>query len=167
MPRPLSDAFINKLLDQAKDAGLVAALKLDYDDGVNVGIIRLVRADRAMTLDGDSFTPGDFLEEKPKEDQELPALRIAIQDADRQVRNEIRKLDPRFPAIATLYLIDDENFPTFTTADVQIAYEGPVRGTRFTKTAVLGKVETFPDLTKEPWNARAMNQANGFNSLRA
>ena len=126
MARAISTAFASELLKQATSEGLIALLTIDWDDGVNDGTMRLVLNDTNVTYGGNTFTAAAFGVELPDEDDtDIPMLQVVMQDVDLAIRSEIRKLDSRFPATATLQFGLLSQAPTITT--IEQTFSGTIR----------------------------------------
>jgi len=167
MARGLSNAFLGKLFDQAVDEGLVAFLTVDWDDGPNKGTLRLVRWDQDATLDGNTHTAGDFLSPPPDEsDVDVVIGAITIADPDRVIRQEIRKLDVRYPASATIDFVPISELPAVALGDVEMSFSGTIRTAKFGMIMLVATFEVFKNLSQEPVTVVNMNVANGFNGLR-
>ena len=164
MPRTIATSLLDNMLSPSPTDGIRWLLGVAWNDGVNVGEMFLALHDENVSSGGDVYQAGSFGIGLPDEDDaDITMLRLVIQDADFAVRRELRKLDPRYPAIVTLRPVLISNPETAAMAP----FTGPLRNTKFGRVAIAGSVETFRDMTREPAVQYLMNSANGFSSLRA
>ena len=166
MPRAISNTLLSDLLKQSSDEGLVPLLTVDWDDGPNVGTLRLVLNDEDVTLDGQTHTAAAFSIELPDEDDmDIPMLRLSVEDPDLSVRTELRQLDTRFPANVVLDFCLLSQSPTFTTP-TEMTFSGTLRSMRLDMVLLVGSIEIFGDISRDPVTPIKMAPAYGFNALR-
>lgn len=140
-------------------------MTIDYDDGVYSGTIRVIRHDQNATYGGDTFIAGFFGVTPPPEDEtRIPLLRVIVSDVDATVRQQIERLDPRYPATITVNFHRLSELPSLTTAPV-LPYTGTLRNVKTDRYSITASIETFDNISREPLTPFRMSPAYGFNSL--
>lgn len=163
MARLLSDIYRADLILPIGNESLIYLLTVVWDDGVNSGTLRMALNDTDVTSNGNVFTAGAFGFELPDEDDaDIPLLKLVVQDVNLEIRSEIRKLDTRYPATATLegVLVSDND-------SVEERFTGTLRAYKLNRFALEGFVELYADLSREPTTPYRMAPAFGFNAFRS
>lgn len=161
MPRDIPASIRQGILKNALSNGLLPLLVVTSNDGVKVETMRLVRSDRAVISNGETYLPMAFelayADQDP--DDEQPNLEITIDGVDPTIRYSVRKVVE--PPTIRLILVELENVDS-VVRDIT----GRLRQLVTTGTRLQGKVELYEDLGRIQFPALKFTRAFGFKSLR-
>jgi hypothetical protein len=164
MPRTVAATLLQNMLSPNPTDGIRWLADIDWNDGVNVGAQHLALHDQLVPSNGTDYQAASFGVGLPDEnDDDVSMLRFVVQDPERALVKELRKLDPRWPAAISVKPMLLSNPNTAAMAP----FEGKLLNTKFGRVTVSGSVETFKNMTNKPAVAYAMNPAYGFNALAA
>jgi hypothetical protein len=168
MPRVIASSLLDDMLSPSPTDGIRWLLFISWNDGVNVGSMRLVLHDQSVVSGGNTYLPAAFSLGLPDEDDtEQSMLKLIIQDPDLTIRRELRKLDSRFPAQVSVIpvLISDPNTSALAPFDGTLR-NIRISNIRISRVSLSASVETFFNMTSEPAVVFTMARAHGFNALR-
>ncbi len=165
MARAISTNLKRAFFEESTSEGLLPLLKVSWNDPVGSGTLRFVRNTEKVTRNEGGpvdYIPLMFDLELPIEDaEENPKLRLVIDNVDRQIIQEIRRLSTSPTVTIMLVTLSDP-----TQDPPELTLTGKWRILSYDMHILQVDIEILTDIINEPFPGHRFRRSDGFFTLR-